>query len=108
MVLEDFDPYDYAKAVRTIDDQTQGNISMDFYVESVNDPIFVDITDKIGKRLISLKIDKVDFLDVIEKGDNSRMKFILDQKSWNKILIWKAVPLRQGKQGATVHWRSLK
>ena len=84
LVLEDFDPYDYAKAVRTIDDQTQGNISMDFYVESVNDPIFVDITDKIGKRLISLKIDKVDFLDVIEKGDNSRMKFILDQNHGTK------------------------
>ena len=87
LVLEDFDPYDYAKAVRTIDNQTQGNISMDFYVESVNDPFFVDITDKFGKRLISLKIDKIDLLNVIEKGDNSRMEFILDQKSWNKILI---------------------
>ncbi|MEK9977264.1 MAG: hypothetical protein VW689_05385, partial [Gammaproteobacteria bacterium] len=59
LIIEDFDPYDYAKAVRVIDNQTQGSISMNFYVESVNDPIFIDITDNIGKRLVSLKIDKV-------------------------------------------------
>ena len=86
-MLEDFDPYDYAKAVRVLDGQIENSISVDLFIESINDKIYIDITNKIGEKLISLKIDKMDLLNISKITENAKMKVILKKKSWNKLSI---------------------
>lgn len=87
LMLEDFDPYDYAKAVRVLDGQIENSISVDLFIESINDKIYIDITNKIGGKLISLKIDKMDLLNISKITENAKMKVILKKKSWNKLSI---------------------
>lgn len=58
MMLKDFDPYDYAKAVRVFQKTDRQTLSFKFYIESPSEILDIEIVSAKGERLVQTRIDK--------------------------------------------------
>ena len=57
MMLKDFDPYDYAKAVRVFQKTDRQKLSFNFYIESSSELLDIEIVTAKGNRLVQTRID---------------------------------------------------
>ncbi len=57
MMLKDFDPYDYAKAVRVIPQGAQQTLSFNLYVKSAAQVLAIEVVSAKGERLVQTQID---------------------------------------------------
>jgi len=58
LMLKDFDPYDYAKAVRVFQKSEKVNIKFDLFVESNAEILAIEIVAGNGARCIQTQLDK--------------------------------------------------
>ena len=85
LCLEDFDPSDYAKAVRVLEKKIKNTISFDLYLETINEPFFVDLNNILGQALIRFSINKKNEITI--EGLSGNKKIFLKRKQWYPIKI---------------------
>ncbi len=57
MKLADFDPYDYAKAVRVFQRSERQSLSFNWYAESTAQLLDIEVTSPKGERLVQTRVD---------------------------------------------------
>ena len=83
LMLKDFDPYDYAKAVRVFQKANQQTLSFKLYIESSSQILDMEIVSAKGDRLVQSQIDtNQKFLVKNGKGDYSSVA-VLDSGKWH-------------------------
>ncbi len=73
MMLKDFDPYDYAKAVRVVPKAARLTLSFDLYVESAAQILDIEVVSAKGERLVQTRID-ADAAYLVKSGDRDYAK----------------------------------
>ena len=58
LMLKDFDPYDYAKAVRVFQIADKQTLSFQLYIESAAQILDIEVVSAKGNRLVQTRIDK--------------------------------------------------
>lgn len=87
LCLEDFDPSDYAKAVRVIENKEKNSISFDLYLKSINGSFFVDLNNNVGQALISFSINKNNEIEIKGLTENKNQKILLKRNQWYPVKI---------------------
>ena len=87
LCLEDFDPLDYAKAVRVLEKKIKNTISFDFFLETMNAPFFVDLNNSLGQALIRFSVNKKNEITIEGLSANKNKKIFLKRKQWYPIKI---------------------
>ncbi len=73
MMLQDFDPYDYAKAVRVIPQGAQQTLSFNLYVKSAAQILAIEVVSAKGERLVQAQIG-TDKVLLVKNGDRDFAK----------------------------------
>ena len=82
MMLKDFDPYDYAKAVRVFQSAPKQELSFNVYVESSAQLLDIEVVSAKGERLLQSRVDtNRDYLVKDGEADYSRVAQ-LDAGKW--------------------------
>lgn len=87
LCLEDFDPSDYAKAVRVLEKKIKNTLSFDLYLESLNAPFFVDLNNSLGQALIRFSVNKNNEIEIEGLTGNKNKKLFLKKKQWYPVKI---------------------
>tara|TARA_B100001059_G_scaffold221906_1_gene245343 strand:+ start:6004 stop:7833 length:1830 start_codon:yes stop_codon:yes gene_type:complete len=87
LCLEDFDPSDYAKAVRVLEKKTMNTLSFDLYLETLNAPFFVDLNNSLGQALIRFSVNKNNEIKIEGLRGNKNEKIFLERKQWYPVKI---------------------
>ena len=82
MMLKDFDPYDYAKAVRVFQKADRQTLSFNLYIESSSELLDIEIVTAKGDRLVQTRID-ADKKFLVKNGMNEySMATSLETGEW--------------------------
>jgi hypothetical protein len=94
-MLKDYDPYDYAKAVRVFQKAEKTKIQFDFFIESNPEILAIEVVSANGARCVQTELntkgnlmakngsDKLSFVSAIELGIWISVEFNINSKRKN-------------------------
>ena len=82
LMLKDFDPYDYAKAVRVFGQADRQRITFDFFVMENRGRLHVEMCDKNGHLLVQTNIDQKGSLQAIDGPENMAEVYDIKSGEW--------------------------
>lgn len=85
--LADFDPCDYAKAVRVFEKADRQSLTFDLWVESPKDVLDIEVLAAKGERLVQLRIDKTAALLAASENENYAPVNKLTPGRWHAFAI---------------------
>ena len=87
LMLKDFDPYDYAKAVRVFEKSSRIRIEFRLYVEANPEILAIEVVAAKGARCVQLEVDQEGRL--LAKDGEQEMSPVstVEMKTWMKVAI---------------------
>jgi hypothetical protein len=87
LMLQDQDPYDYAKAVRVFKSRESGSVKLDVLPKQQSDKFAIELVGRNGKRAIQLQISRSGELSAKDGSRGNRELASLEHNAWHQILI---------------------